>query len=29
MDYVSEAKAEMQAIEADVGGDEAPDWSDF
>jgi hypothetical protein len=29
MDYVSEAKAQMQAIEADVGGDEAPDWSDF
>jgi hypothetical protein len=28
MDYLWEAKAQMQAIEADVGGDEAPDWGD-
>ena len=29
MDFVSEAKAQMRAIEADIGGDEVPDWSDF
>jgi len=29
MDYLAEANAQMRAIEADVGGDEGPDWSDF
>ena len=29
MDYLWEAKAQMQAIEADVGGYEAPDWDDY
>jgi hypothetical protein len=28
MDYLAEAEAEMRAIEADVGGDELPDWGD-
>ncbi len=29
MDFLWEARAQMQAIEADVGGDETSDWSDF
>lgn len=29
MDFLAEAEAEMRAIEADVGGDESPDWGDY